>query len=91
VENCFIESFNGRVRDECLSVHWFETLDEARSILEDWRRDFNKTRPHSSLSDRVPRSISRICWRLEPWPRIGLRRRADTWTSQRERRNRRIL
>ena len=55
VENCFIESFNGRLRDECLNVHWFETLDEARLILEDWRRDFNETRPHSSLSDRVPK------------------------------------
>lgn len=56
VENCYIESFNGRLRDECLNVHWFETLDEARRILEDWRRDFNQMRPHSSLSDQVPTS-----------------------------------
>ena len=56
VENCFIESFNGRVRDECLNVHWFETLDEARRILEDWRMDYNVMRPHSSLSDQVPRA-----------------------------------
>lgn len=56
IENCFIESFNGRVRDECLSMHWFESLDEARSILEDWRRDHNQTRPHSSLLDRVPKA-----------------------------------
>ncbi len=56
VENCFVESFNGRVRDECLNVHWFETLDEARRILEDWRRDYNEMRPHSSLSDQVPKS-----------------------------------
>ena len=56
VENCFIESFNGRVRDECLNVHWFETLDEARVILEDWRKDYNEVRPHSSLSDQVPKA-----------------------------------
>jgi putative transposase len=56
VENCFIESFNGRVRDECLNVHWFETLDEARKILEDWRSDYNEMRPHSSLADQVPKS-----------------------------------
>jgi putative transposase len=56
VENCFIESFNGRVRDECLNVHWFESLDEARQILEDWRTDYNEMRPHSSLSDQVPKS-----------------------------------
>jgi putative transposase len=40
-QNAFVESFNSRFRDECLNVHWFKTLDEARSILEDWRRDFN--------------------------------------------------
>ncbi len=56
VENCFIESFNGRLRDECLNVHWFESLDEARRILEDWRTDYNEMRPHSSLSDQVPKS-----------------------------------
>lgn len=54
VENCFIESFNGRLRDECLNMHWFVGLDEARQVLEDWRRDYNTTRPHSSLADRVP-------------------------------------
>ena len=56
VENCFIESFSGNCREETLNVHWLRTLDEARSILEDWRSDFNQVRPYSSLSDRVPES-----------------------------------
>jgi putative transposase len=56
VENCFIESFNGRIRAECLNVHRFESLDEARWILEDWRRGFDEMRAHSSLSDGVPMS-----------------------------------
>jgi putative transposase len=54
VENAFIESFNGRLRDECLNTHWWYGLDEARRALEDWRRDYNEMRPHSSLADLVP-------------------------------------
>jgi putative transposase len=54
VENAFIESFNGRLRDECLNIHWWQDLDEARQALEDWRRDYNEMRPHSSLADLVP-------------------------------------
>ncbi len=54
VENAFIESFNGRLRDECLNAHWWRDLDEARQALQDWRRDYNEARPHSSLADLVP-------------------------------------
>ena len=53
-DNPFIESFNGRLRDECLNVHWFSGLDDARRKIEDWRRDYNETRPHSSLGDLAP-------------------------------------
>jgi putative transposase len=53
-DNCFIEAFNGRLRDECLNVHWFSGLDDARRKIEDWRRDYNETRPHSSLGDLAP-------------------------------------
>jgi len=53
-DNPFIESFNGRLRDECLNVHWFRDLDDARRKIEDWRRDYNETRPHSSLGDLAP-------------------------------------
>ena len=49
VENAFIESFNGRLRDECLNVHQFASLAEAQLIIERWRLDYNQRRPHSSL------------------------------------------
>lgn len=54
VENAFIESFNGRLRDECLNVHQFVSLAEAQAILEAWRTDYNHRRPHSSLGHLTP-------------------------------------
>jgi putative transposase len=54
VENAFIESFNGRLRDECLNVHQFASLAEAQTILESWRADYNHRRPHSSLGHLTP-------------------------------------
>ena len=53
-ENGFIESFNGKLRDECLNTSWFETLEEARAGVESWRTDYNETRPHSSLGNVPP-------------------------------------
>ncbi|SDZ82564.1 putative transposase [Nitrosospira multiformis] len=53
-DNCHIETFNGSFRDECLNLHWFETLEEAKAIIEDWRRDYNESRPHSTLNDLSP-------------------------------------
>ena len=53
-ENAFIESFNGRLRDECLNMHWFSTLREARSLIEEWRHRYNNYRPHSSLGGLTP-------------------------------------
>ena len=53
-DNPFIESFNGSLRDECLTVHWFLSMDDARSKIERWRVDYNRVRPHSSLGDRTP-------------------------------------
>lgn len=53
-DNPFIESFNGSLRDECLNVHWFLSLDDARDKIECWRQDYNEFRPHSSLGDRTP-------------------------------------
>ena len=49
VENAFIESFNGRFRDECLDQHWFADLADARSTIGDWLVDYNEVRPHGSL------------------------------------------
>ena len=54
IENCLVESFNGRFRDECLNLHWFTTLAEARRIIEAWREDYNQSRPHSSLGGQTP-------------------------------------
>lgn len=54
VQNCYIESFNGRLRDECLNQHWFRSVNDARQIVEAWRLDYNQTRPHSSLGGLTP-------------------------------------
>jgi putative transposase len=54
MQNGFVESFNGRLRDECLNEHLFRNLNEARQIIEDWRIDYNTTRPHTSLNGLTP-------------------------------------
>ena len=54
VENAYAESFNGRLRDECLNTNWFLNLKHARNVIEDWRRDYNEVRPHSSLKNMTP-------------------------------------
>lgn len=53
-DNPYIESFNGKFRDECLSVNWFLDLEDARRKIEAWREEYNELRPHSSLSDLTP-------------------------------------
>lgn len=59
VENAYIESFNGRLRDECLNEHWFNNLGHARRLIEDWRIDYNEVRPHSSLDNLTPEEFAR--------------------------------
>ena len=54
VDNAFIESFNGRLRDECLNAHVFASTFEAQGVLDAWRHDYNHVRPHSALQDRTP-------------------------------------
>ena len=53
IQNAFCESFNGKFRDECLDEHWFTRLQEAKDIIEAWRKEYNEERPHSSLDDRT--------------------------------------
>ena len=53
-DNCFVESFNGSFRDECLNAHWFLSLEDAAEKVENWRIEYNYYRPHSSLNDRTP-------------------------------------
>lgn len=54
VQNAYIESFNGRLRDECLNANWFTSLRDARRKIETWRQDYNQQRPHSSLGYLPP-------------------------------------
>ena len=59
VDNAFVESFNGRLRDECLNENWFQSLGEARDVIENWREDYNQVRPHRSLGGRTPSEYAR--------------------------------
>ena len=54
VENAYVESFNGKMRDECLNENWFVDLADAREKIEAWRRDYNQVRPHSALGYQTP-------------------------------------
>ena len=69
VQNAYIESFNGRLRDECLNEHWFTSLPAARSIVEAWRDDYNAVRPHSALGNRTPEEFAQQMVRKTP---VGL-------------------
>ncbi|WP_394358011.1 IS3 family transposase [Methylococcus mesophilus] len=53
-QNAYIESFNGKFRDECLNEHWFVSMCHARQVIEEWRREYNEQRPHSSLAYLTP-------------------------------------
>jgi putative transposase len=54
IENAYVESFNGKFRDECLNEHWFLSIAEAQQIIEAWRVDYNTVRPHRSLGQLTP-------------------------------------
>jgi putative transposase len=66
VQNCFIESFNGTFRDDCLNMHWFRSLPDARRTIEAWRKIYNEVRPHSSLGRLTPREFGERCSPIEP-------------------------
>ena len=57
-DNGFVESFNGRLRDECLNEHLFRSYRHAREIIEDWRIDYNLNRPHTSLDGLTPNEFA---------------------------------
>jgi putative transposase len=59
VDNAFIESFNGRLRDECLNTNWFYGLEQAREVINEWLEDYNTRRPHSSLAGLTPTEYER--------------------------------
>jgi putative transposase len=54
IENAYVESFNGKFRDECLNEHWFVSLADAKAVIEAWRVDYNTVRPHASLGQQTP-------------------------------------
>ena len=58
-QNAYIESFNGRLRDECLNEHWFTSLLQARTVIETWRREYNEERPKKGLGGLTPAAYAR--------------------------------
>jgi putative transposase len=58
VDNAFMESFNARLREECLNLNWFRSIDHARQVIEQWRIDYNETRLHSSLGFLTPKEFA---------------------------------
>lgn len=61
-DNAIIESFNRSFRDECLNVHWFLSLEDAREKIEIWRMDYNEFRPHSSLDNQTPQEFAMMSY-----------------------------
>jgi len=57
-DNAFVESFNGRLRDECLNAHWFLSLADAKAKIEAWRRQYNESRPHTALGWLTPQEFA---------------------------------
>ena len=57
-DNAFVESFNGTFRAECLDAHWFTDLNEAKTLIEAWRQEYNESRPHRSLGERTPNEFA---------------------------------
>jgi putative transposase len=66
-DNAMIETFNAKVRAECLDQHWFTSLEEAKMHIEAWRQDYNEQRPHSSLNNRTPAEFM-ACWQHRQQP-----------------------
>ena len=62
VENAYIESFNGKFRDECLNEHWFTSLAHARDVIEGWRKDYNEARPHKLAGERHSGGVCALLW-----------------------------
>ncbi len=57
-QNAYVESFNGKFRDECLNEHWFLSMRHAREVIAMWRQEYNEERSHSSLDDQTPKEFA---------------------------------
>jgi len=65
-QNSYVESFNGKFRDECLNLHWFSDLSDAKKAIEEWRVEYNEVRPHSSLKNATPNEFAEQFKEQEP-------------------------
>jgi putative transposase len=72
VENAMIESFNGRLRDECLNAHWFTSLEDAKATIEAWRQEYNEDRPHSALGGLSPFEFQRAQGLMQSTDRVKI-------------------
>lgn len=72
VQNAFIESFNGRLRDECLNEHDFPSLFDVRRTLAEWRKSYNHDRPHKALGWRTPEEFARSFSTSQPTETLHL-------------------
>jgi putative transposase len=61
MQNGYVESFNGRFRDECLNANWFLHIGDAKQKIEQWRMEYNEERPHSSLAYSTPMENAEAC------------------------------
>lgn len=77
IENAYAESFNGRLRDECLNEHWFSSIGHARDLIGTWQKEYNHERPHSSLGNATPAEFADQ-WRLAESTRITSNQPADS-------------
>jgi putative transposase len=71
MQNGHIESFNGRLRDECLNANWFTNSANARHQVESWRTDYNQSRPHSGLGYQTPNEFAVLIAQRQPQPTMG--------------------
>jgi len=71
IENAYIESFNGRLRQECLEQHWFVSMEDAKEKIEAWRIDYNEHRPHTALGNQTPREYA-AQWELSRTVKEGV-------------------
>jgi putative transposase len=74
MQNGYQESFNGRFRDECLNLHWFVNLEDARRIIGRWEEEYNTTRPNSALGNQPPAVYAHAGWpgvSQNPWSHFG--------------------
>ena len=74
-QNAYVESFHGKLREECLRVSWFANLFDARRKIADWRKEYNQERPHSSLDYRTPAEFAQLSKGLSYGKDVG----APTW------------